>query len=94
MCTELRLVRVEDLHAFGQTMDFAYELGSRVQVVPVGLVWSATETPKTSSPTLRGSLAMCTSLVASSQSYAVNDADAPTRRRPSQPRAQSQQRAA
>jgi choloylglycine hydrolase len=44
MCTDLRLVRLNDLHVSGRTMDFAYELGSRVQVVPVGLEWSATET--------------------------------------------------
>jgi penicillin V acylase-like amidase (Ntn superfamily) len=37
MCTDLRLVRLKDLHVSGRTMDFAYELGSRVQVVPVGL---------------------------------------------------------
>ncbi len=44
MCTDLRLVRLDDLHVSARTMDFAYELGSRVQVVPAGNDWSATET--------------------------------------------------
>jgi len=44
VCTDLRLVRLEDLHVSGRTMDFAQELGSRVQVVPVGNEWSATAT--------------------------------------------------
>ena len=44
MCTDLRLVRLRDLHVSGRTMDFAHELGSRVQVVPVGQTWSATAT--------------------------------------------------
>ena len=44
MCTDLRLVRLRDLHVSGRTMDFAQELGSRVQVVPVGQTWSATAT--------------------------------------------------
>ena len=47
MCTDLRLVRLDDLHVSGRTMDFAEELGSRVQVVPVGHDWSATETGTT-----------------------------------------------
>ena len=44
MCTDLRLVRLQDLHVSGRTMDFAQELGSRVQVVPAGNEWSATAT--------------------------------------------------
>ena len=44
MCTDLRLVRLQDLHVSGRTMDFAQELGSRVQVVPAGNAWSATAT--------------------------------------------------
>jgi choloylglycine hydrolase len=44
MCTDLRLVRLSGLHISGRTMDFAQELGSRVQVVPAGNSWSATET--------------------------------------------------
>jgi choloylglycine hydrolase len=44
MCTDLRLVRLEDLHVSGRTMDFAQELGSRLQVVPAGNAWSATAT--------------------------------------------------
>ncbi len=44
MCTDLRLVRLNGLHVSGRTMDFTQELGSRVQVVPAGNSWSATET--------------------------------------------------
>ena len=44
MCTDLRLVRLKDLHVSASTLDFAYELGSRVRVVPAGLEWSATAT--------------------------------------------------
>jgi hypothetical protein len=44
MCTDVRLVRLHGLHVSGRTMDFAQELGSRVQVVPAGNSWSATET--------------------------------------------------
>jgi choloylglycine hydrolase len=44
MCTDLRLVRLQDLHVSGRTMDFAQELGSRLQVVPAGNEWSATAT--------------------------------------------------
>lgn len=50
MCTDLRLVRLEDLHVSGRTMDFAHELESKVQVVPSGLAWSATETGGPVSP--------------------------------------------
>jgi len=44
MCTDLRLVRLNGLHISGRTMDFAQGLSSRVQVVPAGNSWSATET--------------------------------------------------
>jgi choloylglycine hydrolase len=44
MCTDLRLVRLKEFRISARTMDFAYELGSKVQVVPAGLEWSATET--------------------------------------------------
>ncbi|HZL65463.1 MAG TPA: linear amide C-N hydrolase [Thermoleophilia bacterium] len=44
MCTDLRLVRLSDLHISGRTMDFAQELGSQVQVVPAGKEWAGTET--------------------------------------------------
>ncbi len=44
MCTDLRLVNLDGLHVSARTLDFAHELGSRVQVVPAGLEWSATAT--------------------------------------------------
>ena len=44
MCTDLRFVKLSDLHVSARTLDFAQELGSRVQVVPVGQEWTATET--------------------------------------------------
>jgi len=44
MCTDLRLVKLDGLHVSARTLDFAQELGSRVQVVPVGQEWSATAT--------------------------------------------------
>jgi choloylglycine hydrolase len=44
MCTDLRLTQLDELHVSARTMDFAQELGSRVQVVPAGGEWSATET--------------------------------------------------
>ena len=44
MCTDLRFVHLDGLHVSARTMDFAHELGSRVQVVPAGLEWSATAT--------------------------------------------------
>jgi hypothetical protein len=50
MCTDLRLVRLKNLHVSGRTMDFADQLQSRVQVVPAGLDWSATETGTVSRP--------------------------------------------
>ncbi len=44
MCSDLRLVKLVDgLHVSARTMDFAHELGSRIQVVPAGQMWSATE---------------------------------------------------
>ena len=44
MCTDLRLVRVPDRHISARTLDFEYETGSRVQVVPRGQKWSAVPT--------------------------------------------------
>ena len=44
MCTDLRLVKLDSLHVSARTMDFAQELGSRLQVVPVGQRFTATET--------------------------------------------------
>ncbi len=44
MCTDLRLVRLTDLHVSGRTLDFAQELDSMVKVVPRGQQWSATST--------------------------------------------------
>ncbi len=47
MCTDLRFVRLADRHISARTLDFAYEVGSRVQVVPRGQKWSATPTQTT-----------------------------------------------
>ncbi|MEI6361310.1 MAG: linear amide C-N hydrolase [Actinomycetes bacterium] len=44
MCTDLRLVRLADLRVSARTLDFAYELGSTVEVVPRGQNWTATKT--------------------------------------------------
>ena len=44
MCTDVRLVQLADLHVSARTMDFAEELESKLQVVPVGQQWSATRT--------------------------------------------------
>lgn len=44
MCTDLRLVRLNEMHVSARTMDFAYELQSRLQVVPRGHHWSALPT--------------------------------------------------
>lgn len=41
MCTDLRLVRLSGLHISARTLDFSYELGSTVRVVPRGQAWSA-----------------------------------------------------
>jgi choloylglycine hydrolase len=62
VCTDLRLLKLDGLHVSARTMDFARELGSRVQVAPVGQHWSATNTG-TAAPTLtwtntRGYVAM------------------------------------
>lgn len=43
MCTDLRLVKLEQ-HVSARTLDFAYELDSRVQVVPRGHAFAATAT--------------------------------------------------
>lgn len=43
MCTDLRLVRLAQ-RVSARTLDFAYELESRLQVVPRGQRWSATPT--------------------------------------------------
>lgn len=50
MCTDLRLAGLADLHVSARTMDFADELGSRVQVVPRGQAWTATATDGPVSP--------------------------------------------
>ena len=44
MCTDLRLVRLADLHVSGRTLDFAFDLDSSVRVVPRGQSWSAIPT--------------------------------------------------
>lgn len=44
MCTDLRLVRLSDLHVSGRTLDFSFDLGSNVRVVPRGQSWTATDT--------------------------------------------------
>lgn len=50
MCTDLRLVRVPDRHVSARTLDFAYETGSRVQVVPRGQKFQATATGTSAPP--------------------------------------------
>lgn len=44
MCTDLRLVRLTDRHVSARTLDFGFEVGSSVQVVPRGQEWHATRT--------------------------------------------------
>ncbi len=44
MCTDLRLVRLPQLHVSARTLDFAYETHSRVQVVPRGQQFEPTLT--------------------------------------------------
>lgn len=44
MCTDLRLVKLTDYCVSARTLDFAFELGSTVQVVPRGQAWTATKT--------------------------------------------------
>jgi choloylglycine hydrolase len=44
MCTDLRLVRLTDMHVSGRTLDFAFDLASQVRVVPRGQQWKATAT--------------------------------------------------
>jgi choloylglycine hydrolase len=43
MCTDMRFVRIGQ-HVSARTLDFVYELNSRVQVVPRGQQWSAVPT--------------------------------------------------
>jgi choloylglycine hydrolase len=51
MCTDLRLVRLADRRISARTMDFAFELSSKLQVVPRGRHWTAIATG-TDAPTL------------------------------------------
>lgn len=51
MCTDLRLVRLDGMHVSARTLDFAFELGSTVQVVPRGHEWTATA-PAANGPAL------------------------------------------
>ena len=51
MCTDIRLVRLSDRHISGRTLDFGYDVKSRVQVVPRGQDHSAVATD-TSAQTL------------------------------------------
>lgn len=51
MCTDLRLVRLPDRHVSARTLDFGYEVKSKVQVVPRGREFSAITT-ETDAPTL------------------------------------------
>lgn len=44
MCTDLRLIRVADLHVSARTLDFAYETHSQVEVVPRGQHWQSAST--------------------------------------------------
>ncbi|MBM3146378.1 MAG: linear amide C-N hydrolase [Actinobacteria bacterium] len=51
MCTDLRLVKLPDRHVSARTLDFNFELRSRIQVVPRGQSWTAIATG-TAAPTL------------------------------------------
>ncbi len=51
MCTDLRLVRLDGMRVSARTLDFAFELGSTLQVVPRGQQWVAT-TPPSGGPAL------------------------------------------
>jgi len=44
MCTDVRLIRLSDMHVSARTLDFSYELDSTVRVVPRGQSWSAVDT--------------------------------------------------
>ena len=44
MCTDIRLVRLADRHISGRTLDFGYEVNSKVRVVPRGQRYEAVET--------------------------------------------------
>lgn len=51
MCTDLRLIRLPNMHVSARTLDFAMELHSQVRVVPRGQQWSAVATG-TGAPTM------------------------------------------
>lgn len=51
MCTDLRLVRLQDMHVSARTLDFAVETEARLQVVPRGQSFTAATTG-TASPAL------------------------------------------
>lgn len=44
MCTDIRLVRLADRHVSARTLDFGYEVNSKIQVVPRGQTCTAVET--------------------------------------------------
>lgn len=44
MCTDLRLIRLPDLHVSARTLDFAFETQSQVEIVPRGQQWQAVAT--------------------------------------------------
>lgn len=50
MCTDLRLVKLSDIHVSARTLDFEYDTQARVQVVPRGQQWSATPTGTAAEP--------------------------------------------
>ena len=41
MCTDLRLIRLSDLHVSARTLDFAFETQSQVEIVPRGQQWQS-----------------------------------------------------
>ncbi len=44
MCTDLRLVRLSDLHVSARTLDFSFETQSQIEIVPRGQQWQAAAT--------------------------------------------------
>ena len=52
MCTDLRLVRLPDMHVSARTLDFQFDTRARLQVVPRGQQWQATPTELPAVPAL------------------------------------------
>ena len=50
MCTDLRLVKLADMHVSARTLDFGFEVDSTVRVVPRGQQWHATAVASAPTP--------------------------------------------